>query len=105
MRYRTPLLLAATMLLLAVANASRADACVICKIYVDCTLYGQDCVVVEYCGFIRAPGGGASDCIYDSYGNCYEVGVCQVTQLRPPMLAAPRRLGPWGPLSCQASQG
>lgn len=105
MRGKTILLCAATAMVVALSSAPRAQACVVCRFRVDCTRYGQDCYLVEYCASLRSPHGGANDCSLDPYAGCQEIGLCQVARLGLPLglRPAPRlELGSWALLGCSS---
>jgi hypothetical protein len=61
----------------------QAEACVGCRFELICDKFGEDCQYAEFCAALKAPQGGASYCTFDDLGFCYEVGICQVAQLRP----------------------
>jgi hypothetical protein len=83
-RGKTILMCAAIAMVVALSSAPRAEACVGCRFRVDCTMYGQDCVLIEYCADLAAPHGGADDCLIDENG-CTEIGTCQVARLGTPL--------------------
>ena len=87
-RGRTILMCAAIAMVVALSSAPRAEACVGCRFRVDCTMYGQDCVLIEYCADLAAPHGGADDCLIDENGFT-AIGRCQVTRLGSPLLGQP----------------